>query len=312
MIDFGSCPVSNCRLINDRRLLTESDAVVFHFHTSDSLTRLPTCRRPDQRYIFFNFESPINTHAKSRKIYEKLPHHFFNWTATYRFDSDLFRNQFYGFEFNPKTNPHTIRPNFSDYYGIDITTKNKTVAWFASNCKTANDREGYVKELEKYIQVDVFGKCSAHPKSCPRTKQNDCNDMLKNDYLFHLSFENSFCPDYVTEKLYKAFETGTVPVVFGGANYSLFAPPHSYINARDFKTPQLLAEYLLQLSRDLDRYSRYFDWRGEFNMDRDPAEPWCKLCEMINDPTIQPRNYPDIQKWWFEERPCEHFKYKFD
>jgi hypothetical protein len=84
-----------------------------------------------------------------------------------------------------------------------------------------------------------------------------------------------------------------VPVVFGGANYSLFAPPHSYINARDFKTPQLLAEYLLQLSRDLDRYSRYFDWRGEFNMDRDPAEPWCKLCEMINDPTIQPRNYPD-------------------
>jgi hypothetical protein len=52
-----------------------------------------------------------------------------------------------------------------------------------------------------------------------------------------MSFENSFYPDYVTEKFYRAVEMGTVSVVFGGLNYSLFAPPHSYINARDFQTP---------------------------------------------------------------------------
>jgi hypothetical protein len=132
------------------------------------------------------------------------------------------------------------------------------------------------------------------------------------NYFFYLSFENSFCPDYVTEKLYTAFETGTVPVVFGGANYSLFAPPHSYINARDFKTPQLLAQYLLQLSQNLDLYSRYFDWRGEFNMRRSSTEPWCNLCKMLNDPNQETKSYADIRKWWFDERPCEHFRFKLD
>ncbi len=131
--DFGSCPVNKCRLINDRRMLNESDVVAFHLHTIDSLPPLPTFRRADQLYILFNFESPINARANTRKNFKKLPHHFFNWTATYRFDSDLFRDKFHGFEFNPKTNPYTIRPNFSDYYGIDITTKSKLVAWFASN-----------------------------------------------------------------------------------------------------------------------------------------------------------------------------------
>ena len=77
--------------------------------------------------------------------------------------------------------------------------------------------------------------------------------------IFRMSFENSFCPDYVTEKLFRAFETGTVPVVFGGANYSNFAPSHSYINARNFETPQLLADYLLKLSQNRDLYARFFD-----------------------------------------------------
>ena len=129
-------------------------------------------------------------------------------------------------------------------------------------------------------------------------------------FYFYLSFENSFCPDYVTEKLYRAFESGTVPVVFGGANYSIFAPPHSYINAGDFKTPQLLAEFLLRLTQNLELYSRYFDWREKFNMQRQPAEPWCNLCKMLNDPNQEPKSYPNIKTWWFDERPCEHFSFK--
>lgn len=309
-IDFKSCPVQNCRIIHDRYKLKESDAVVFHFHTSDRLKGLPTCRRPDQRYIFFNFESPINVAAKTLKIYDKLPSNYFNWTATYRLDSDLFSNKFYGFEFK-QTNPYGNRPNFSDYYGINITTKNKTAAWFVSNCKTSVNREGYIEELKKHIQVDVFGsKCLEHSKSCPRKEQNKCDTMLKNEYFFYLSFENSFCPDYVTEKFYRAFETGTVPVVFGGANYSLFAPPHSYINARDFRTPQLLAEYLFRLTQNLDLYSRYLDWRGEMNMYRPSTEPWCNLCKMMNDPNQETKSYADIKKWWFDEHPCENYSFK--
>jgi alpha-1,3-fucosyltransferase len=35
-----------------------------------------------------------------------------------------------------------------------------------------------------------------------------------------------------------------VPVVYGGANYSLYAPPHSYINVDDFATVEQLGEHL--------------------------------------------------------------------
>ena len=84
--------------------------------------------------------------------------------------------------------------------------------------------------------------------------------------ISRMSFENSFCPDYVTEKLFRAFETGTVPVVFGGANYSNFAPSHSYNNARNFETPQLLADYLLKLSQNRDLYARFFDWRKNLKL----------------------------------------------
>jgi alpha-1,3-fucosyltransferase len=35
-----------------------------------------------------------------------------------------------------------------------------------------------------------------------------------------------------------------VPVVYGGANYTLYAPPHSYINVDDFDTIEQLGEHL--------------------------------------------------------------------
>jgi hypothetical protein len=56
------------------------------------------------------------------------------------------------------------------------------------------------------------------------------------EYKFYLSFENSVCEDYVTEKFWKVLDYSIIPVVLGGANYSKFAPTKSYINARDFGT----------------------------------------------------------------------------
>jgi hypothetical protein len=44
----------------------------------------------------------------------------------------------------------------------------------------------------------------------------------------------------------KAQLDSVVPVVYGGANYSRIAPPHSYIDARQFE-PKQLANYLKKL-----------------------------------------------------------------
>lgn len=60
--------------------------------------------------------------------------------------------------------------------------------------------------------------------------------MLERDYKFYLSFENSLCRDYVTEKFYSALQFTTIPIVYGSGNYSTVAPKKSYIDVRDFSS----------------------------------------------------------------------------
>ena len=82
--------------------------------------------------------------------------------------------------------------------------------------------------------------------------------MVERDYYFYLSFENSICADYVTEKFFNAMTKNIVPIVFGGTDYhgSAGAPPHSHINAfKDFKDPKQLALYLHSLIEDHEKYA---------------------------------------------------------
>ena len=55
--------------------------------------------------------------------------------------------------------------------------------------------------------------------------------MLETNYRFYLSFENSLCKDYVTEKFFKPMKYDVIPIVFNGADFKSYPPPHSAINA---------------------------------------------------------------------------------
>ena len=55
-----------------------------------------------------------------------------------------------------------------------------------------------VKELQKPINVDVYGDCGT--MTCSRKIEGDCREMAAKNYKFYLSLENSLCQDYVTEK----------------------------------------------------------------------------------------------------------------
>ena len=63
-------------------------------------------------------------------------------------------------------------------------------------------------------------------------------------YWFYLAFENSNCPDYITEKLWRILDLPVVPIVMGGGNYRRDAPPHSVIDVNDFPHVKALASYL--------------------------------------------------------------------
>ena len=103
---------------------------------------------------------------------------------------------------------------------IDVFKFNKTewlvkardILWFVSNCKRdRTKRIEFARKLEKEstLTIDIYGGCGKG-----RVSKEDEAQMWKN-YKFYLAFENSACRDYITEKFFKVFDKGVIPVVRG-------------------------------------------------------------------------------------------------
>lgn len=74
----------NCRVTTDRSKLLESDAVIFHARDM-SVIDMPPVRLPQQRWVFYCLESPPYSDFPGLQHTQNM----FNWTMTYRADSDI-------------------------------------------------------------------------------------------------------------------------------------------------------------------------------------------------------------------------------
>ncbi len=222
----------------------------------------------------------------------------FNWTMTYRLDSDIQIE--YGFV--KKRKKKQIPMTFEIHQEM---WKHKTslAAIMVSNCNVQSKRMKYVEELQKYMPIDVYGKCGT--KSCQQHwKVNDalCMQMINKTYKFYLSFENSLCKDYVTEKFFKVLPLNVIPVVRGAAPYLKYVPKKWYINTADFPAPRHLAEYLKSVGGSLDHYIKFMNSREQYKMGGyfgvKDVKSWCKLCEKLNDDDEPIKSYANIAEWW--------------
>ena len=136
-----------------------------------------------------------------------------------------------------------------------------------------------------------------------------CYDMLESKYKFYLSFENSVCTDYVTEKFFWIMTRNMVPVVYGGADYSSIAPPHSYIDARQFE-PKELADYLLMLDANETLYNEYFWWKDNYYVEAGQEQMvkrgFCELCKKLHLESDGPnfKIYDQLLHHWLPENQC--------
>ena len=81
------------------------------------------------------------------------------------------------------------------------------------------------------------------------------NNFILDEHKFYLSFENSVCRDYITEKIY--LRLGKVlPVVLKRSTYSGFIPDDAFIAADDFKCPEDLAKHLKCLGSNYTAFSK--------------------------------------------------------
>ena len=161
----GRC-ASDCVLLFDRSELSTADAVVFNLNSYDlDPAQLPTSRRPaGQIWVLYSIESPA--HEKVKAINLTALNGLFNWTMTYRQDSDL--PMPYGLvlpsgsmsgivsrAFLPKTVRQALprRPAFQR--GRRPAVKKRLVSWMVSKCHTPGGREEYVRQLQQHVQVST-------------------------------------------------------------------------------------------------------------------------------------------------------------
>lgn len=190
---FKDCRQSKCILSNSADTTgskhVNSDAIIFDIASIHFAKQL--LKPPNQVWILNLMESPLNTPNISSV------NGLINWTATYRTDSTVHAP----YNEHQSHGPGDAPRSFQDLRSV-VNSKTKLVAWFASNCGSKNGRLKYVQELQKYIPVDVYGHCG--PLVCEREEENLCLQKLRKDYKFYLSFENSNCKDYLSEKFWKA------------------------------------------------------------------------------------------------------------
>ena len=145
-------------------------------------------------------------------------------------------------------------------------------------------RMKYVDEMMRFIpNIKRYGKCF---KNGHQLAGNKIRSFLES-HKFYLAFENSLhCKDYITEKFFdNALLHNAVPVVWGTmkSDYLRIAPPHSFIHAEDFSSPEELAKYLLYLNSNDTAYREYFKWR------EDPGSSWDDLRRQVE------QKYPSIK-----------------
>ena len=78
-----------------------------------------------------------------------------------------------------------------------LNNRSARAAWLVSNCHSHNNREEFIERLSTILPVTKIGHCSWN--KCPGSRLECLND-LTNSHPFYLSFENSLCRDYITEK----------------------------------------------------------------------------------------------------------------
>nr|CAB3247479.1 alpha3-fucosyltransferase [Phallusia mammillata] len=258
-----------CTTTIDHKQMNHSDALLIDYNSafrSNPFTE-PIGRKPDQMYVYFSREPPWFYQEKNFSLVDK---DFFNWTMTYRRDSDIY----FPYPTMDIEDKLSVLLKTSTFYGDDVVnsklskkSKENLVLVAISHCDGADGpihRLKYVEALEKAgLRMKKIGKCFDNYV----TMKWNSGDFRRYtaSFKFVLAFENGYhCRDYITEKTWNnALRSGAVPVIWGASKPDVEAvlPSGSYMHVDDFDSPKQLAEHLMYLDSNETAYAKYFDWR---------------------------------------------------
>ena len=299
-----NCPIP-CELTTDKRRVHEASALVVHARNTHELP--PKIYKNISWILHVNENPNFTPSLKNAQIMGQ-----FNYSATYRLDSDFPCTEF--------QKPHLDPPeSFAEKKGLVIAVY--------THCEPV--RTQYLTELMKHIQVDQYGGCLRNKPGLIANGKKTSRRMvteLQRGYKFAIAFPNADCDFYMTEKIYSALSAGSVPIWLGTDGIDEVLKwgnlQHSVIKVKDFASPKALAEFLLKLAENETEYNKYLKWKHEgFQFPKEyyesPIGQWwdglplyCRVCMRI---AVDPHGHPGlpvdncdgeqkrtIGKWWRE------------
>uniref|UniRef100_A0A914I2L6 Fucosyltransferase n=1 Tax=Globodera rostochiensis TaxID=31243 RepID=A0A914I2L6_GLORO len=270
------CPFK-CEYTANRSLEENSSMLIFHVHGSCLIDYWPKKRHPNQNYVMFTVESPLYTQMYFNQ--NIMTDTFFNTTVTYQTDSTVFMPY-----------DSLVRITAATPIG-DRWTEDEI--FMVSHCEANSGRDFLTKALQGMLNLDLYGHCGGG-RSC----DTNCYNSEMDNHLFYFAFENSVCPQYITEKFWRSLRKLTIPVVLRRAVFSgIDIPPNAFIAADDFGTVNELAQYLISLQNDTARHLNHFEWtktyrkspynKRQFQMvtehvtiPADQSALWCFFCRV--------------------------------
>ncbi|CAL4235795.1 unnamed protein product, partial [Meganyctiphanes norvegica] len=221
----------------------------------------PTLRAPWTRWALLHEESPKNQPLFDHEAALQL----FNLTGTFRRESSfpITLQHLHSLEALTDTEewlPGEIKSDLLESGEL------APIMYIQSDCDTPAQRDTFVEELQKYIQIDSYGTC-LHNRDLPShlldsAESHNHADLrsLTARYMFTLAVENAQCDDYITEKLWRPLTVGSVPVYWGSPSIHDWLPnKNSIVDVRDFKDPLELAKFLYKIIQNDTLYDSYLE-----------------------------------------------------
>ncbi|CAM1321091.1 FUT7 (predicted) [Pycnogonum litorale] len=300
---FTKCPGEPCTTTTNKSYAEKAKAVLFSIPSLGSNPKLPR-KYENQTWIYLNLESPqTDIRQRGMKRFASFQN-MFDWTMCHMRDSDIVTPYFTIKRIASNDSENLL--DFTSSIRSKIKKKTRLVAWFVTNFDvTPSERHDVVKKLISHgIRVDVYGPSGRY--KCPRSKGTKCLELLDRKYKFYLSFENSICKDYVTEKFYKILPYDVVPIVFGGGDYRSIVPPSSFVDVTTFDSIKDVAEFIKRLDKDDKLYEKYFEWKRNvaITLESFPETSFCKVCRRLTAAAPSSsdgggaKTHRNLLRWW--------------
>ena len=177
----------------------------------------------------------------------------------------------YAFSFDPMDDTKNYRfPDYAAYDNVERLTHPKNIdaimrtktrfCSFINSNSVPQERIKFFKLLSQYKKVDSYGRVlnnmPKHPGAGDPSDPDWMNAKLSlmKPYKFAIAFENVSYPGYVTEKIFHAFLTDTIPIYWGNPLIQIDFNSKAVINCHDYSSMEEVVQRVVEIDQDDELY----------------------------------------------------------